>query len=91
MHTPTMPITFEALACVCRAATETCDLLTGPNREECFASYGVDAERLDTYLGKALCLEAAYEGAHNTLQRTYVHMHTSVGEQHACLCSVRKG
>lgn len=51
----------NSLSC-CRAATDMCDLLSGENRAECYASFGVDVESVDTYLGRALCLEAAYKG-----------------------------
>lgn len=60
-------VTAQPSRCVqasmrCRAASETCDLLSGHNRDECYASFGVDSERLDMYLGKALCLEAIFKG-----------------------------
>eukprot|EP00892_Ulva_mutabilis_P008042 jgi/Ulvmu1/560/UM001_0568.1 len=45
------------------AATDMCDLLSGENRAECYASFGVDVDSVDNYLGRALCLEAAYKAS----------------------------
>ena len=49
--------------CVCRLAMESCDALYGDNRADCYASFGCDVERVDTYLGPALRLEADLAGA----------------------------
>lgn len=45
-----------------RAATEMCDLLSEESRRDCYASVGVDMERVDEYLGRTLALEAALKG-----------------------------
>jgi hypothetical protein len=39
-----------------------CDALQDESRRDCYASVGVDVDRVDEYLGKALCLEAALRG-----------------------------
>ena len=38
-------------------------MLSGGSREDCYAALGIDAERVDDYLGRTLCLEAALHGA----------------------------
>lgn len=38
-------------------------MLSGDSRCDCYASFGMDAERVDEYLGRTLCLEAALQGA----------------------------
>ena len=46
----------------CRCATEMCDALDGGSRRDCYASVGVDVDRVDEYLGRTLCLESALNG-----------------------------
>jgi hypothetical protein len=55
---------FDSACLICRTCSEMCDLLSGDPRAECYASFGVDAERVDEYLGKTLCLEAAFRGVY---------------------------
>lgn len=38
---------------------ETCDTLSGQGRASCFASFGIDAERVDAWYGPVSRLEAA--------------------------------
>ena len=43
----------------CRDAFETCDTLSGQGRASCFASFGIDSERVDAWYGPVSRLEAA--------------------------------
>ena len=42
-----------------RDALETCDALSGQGRASCFASFGIDSERVDAWYGPVSRLEAA--------------------------------
>jgi hypothetical protein len=39
-----------------------CDVLNSDNRAACYAAMGVDAERVDKLLDKAVALERCFEG-----------------------------
>ena len=46
-----------------RDALETCDALAGQGRDSCFASFGIDSQRVDAYYGPVSRLEAALSRA----------------------------
>ena len=46
-----------------RDALETCDALAGLGRDSCFASFGIDSQRVDAYYGPVSRLEAALSRA----------------------------